>query len=83
MVFSRSFLLLALVVCAAPAAGQAQVPPADRWAIAAYIRALQLSQRATEADVPADRRQELEQSVEPPAPGQAGEPQPETPQEAR
>ena len=30
-----------------------QVPPADRWAIAAYIRALQLSQHATEADVPA------------------------------
>lgn len=30
-----------------------QVPPADRWAIAAYIRALQLSQDATQADVPA------------------------------
>ena len=30
-----------------------QVPAADRWAIAAYIRALQLSQHATEADVPA------------------------------
>ncbi len=30
-----------------------QVEPADRWAIAAYIRALQLSQHATEADVPA------------------------------
>jgi mono/diheme cytochrome c family protein len=30
-----------------------QVTPADRWAIAAYIRALQLSQHATEADVPA------------------------------
>ena len=29
-----------------------QVPPQDRWAIAAYIRALQLSQHATEADVP-------------------------------
>ena len=29
-----------------------QVSPADRWAIAAYIRALQLSQHATEADVP-------------------------------
>ena len=31
----------------------AQVSPADRWAIAAYIRALQLSQNATQADVPA------------------------------
>src|SRR5262249_2304579 len=29
----------------------AQVTPADRWAIAVYIRALQLSQNATEADV--------------------------------
>jgi mono/diheme cytochrome c family protein len=30
-----------------------QVAPADRWAIVAYIRALQLSQHATQADVPA------------------------------
>jgi mono/diheme cytochrome c family protein len=30
----------------------AQLPPEDRWAIAAYIRALQLSQNATEKDVP-------------------------------
>ncbi len=30
----------------------AQVPVADRWRIAAYIRALQLSQTATSADVP-------------------------------
>jgi len=35
---------------------RAQVPPRDRWAIVAYIRALQLSQHATLADVPeADR----------------------------
>ena len=38
----------------------AQVPVPDRWAIAAYIRALQLSQRATVNDVPADRRAELD-----------------------
>ena len=38
----------------------AQVPPADRWAIAAYIRALQLSQNATLADVPPEARQRLE-----------------------
>ena len=31
----------------------AQVAPRDRWAIAAYIRALQLSQHAPVADVPA------------------------------
>ena len=30
----------------------AQVSPRDRWCIAAYIRALQLSQNATQADVP-------------------------------
>jgi mono/diheme cytochrome c family protein len=39
----------------------AQVTAADRWAIAAYIRALQLSQRATVNDVPAERRGELDQ----------------------
>jgi mono/diheme cytochrome c family protein len=38
----------------------AQVPVADRWAIAAYIRALQFSQRATVEDVPAERRGELD-----------------------
>jgi mono/diheme cytochrome c family protein len=31
---------------------RAQVPARDRWAIVAYIRALQLSQHATKADVP-------------------------------
>jgi mono/diheme cytochrome c family protein len=31
----------------------AQLAPIDRWAVAAYIRALQLSQNATPADVPA------------------------------
>lgn len=31
----------------------AQLAPADRWAIAAYIRALQLSQNASQSDVPA------------------------------
>jgi hypothetical protein len=37
----------------------AQVPPRDRWAIVAYIRALQLSQNATLADVPADEQAKL------------------------
>lgn len=32
---------------------RSQVPVADRWAIVAYIRALQLSQNASRADVPA------------------------------
>jgi mono/diheme cytochrome c family protein len=47
----------------------AQVQPRDRWAIAAYIRALQLSQHATEADVPAADRSKLSQ----PPSQQAGE----------
>lgn len=44
----------------------AQIPVADRWAIVAYIRALQLSQRATLADVPEEERLRLEQQGEPP-----------------
>ncbi len=37
-----------------------QVSPEDRWAIIAYIRALQLSQNATLADVPVDQRTTLQ-----------------------
>jgi len=36
------------------------ISPADRWAIVAYIRALQLSQNATVADVPAAERAKLD-----------------------
>ena len=39
----------------------AQIPVADRWAIVAYIRALQRSQHASLDDVPADQRAGLEQ----------------------
>ena len=39
-----------------------QVPPADRWAIVAYLRALQISENATLADVPPARRAELERA---------------------
>lgn len=39
-----------------------RVPPADRWAIVAYIRALQLSQHAELAALPADLRQRVEAS---------------------
>jgi mono/diheme cytochrome c family protein len=57
----------------------AQVKPADRWAIAAYIRALQLSQSATDADVAQADRDKLSKpeengirvpdtSLQPPAP---------------
>jgi mono/diheme cytochrome c family protein len=40
----------------------AQVKPSDRWAIAAYIRALQLSAHATLADIPAADRPRLDQT---------------------
>lgn len=43
-----------------------QIPVRDRWAIVAYVRALQLSQSATLADVPEARRAELERSSEVP-----------------
>jgi mono/diheme cytochrome c family protein len=57
----------------------AQIKPADRWAIAAYIRALQLSQGATTADVPQADQDKLNRpgedgirvpdtSLQPPAP---------------
>jgi mono/diheme cytochrome c family protein len=38
----------------------ARVPPSDRWAIVAYIRALQLSQNAKVADLPDDLRGKVE-----------------------
>jgi mono/diheme cytochrome c family protein len=37
-----------------------RVQPADRWAIAAYIRTLQLSQNATPADAPQELRGALQ-----------------------
>lgn len=39
-----------------------RIAPEDRWAITAYIRALQLSQRATPQDVPSQERITLEGS---------------------
>jgi mono/diheme cytochrome c family protein len=41
-----------------------RVEPDDRWRVVAYIRALQLSESATQADVPPDQLQTLK--VEPP-----------------
>ena len=43
----------------------AQVPVPDRWAIAAYIRALQISQHASIDDVPADKRAALDAPARP------------------
>jgi len=49
---------------------RSQVAPEDRWAIAAYIRALQYSQRATVNDVPEAKRTSLDH----PQPAHAAEP---------
>jgi mono/diheme cytochrome c family protein len=40
----------------------ARIPPADRWAIVAYIRALQASQNANPAQVPAEKLPLLDQT---------------------
>jgi mono/diheme cytochrome c family protein len=44
---------------------KAQIAPRDRWAIAAYVRALQLSQHASAADLTPDERQKLSQPAQP------------------
>jgi mono/diheme cytochrome c family protein len=49
----------------------AQVAPRDRWAVAAYIRALQLSQHATPEDVP--EGQEVPSANASPAGGRAAD----------
>ena len=46
-----------------------QIPPEDRWRIVAYIRALQLSQRAALADVPESDRGKLNSEPKPPEEG--------------
>jgi cbb3-type cytochrome c oxidase subunit III len=45
----------------------AQIPPRDRWAIIAYVRALQLSRNAKVADLPAELREKLNQTGSPAA----------------
>lgn len=40
-----------------------QIPPADRWAIAAYIRALQLSQQAALTDAPENEQRRLREGA--------------------
>jgi mono/diheme cytochrome c family protein len=42
----------------------AQIPPRDRWAIVAYVRALQLSRNAKSSELPSDLRERL---MHPPA----------------
>jgi mono/diheme cytochrome c family protein len=45
----------------------AQIAPPDRWAVAAYLRALQISQHATVADVPDADRGKLDAGADAPA----------------
>jgi mono/diheme cytochrome c family protein len=47
-----------------------QIAPRDRWAIAAYVRALQLSQHASAADLSPEERQKLSQPAAGAAPGE-------------
>jgi mono/diheme cytochrome c family protein len=49
---------------------RAQIAPRDRWAIAAYIRALQLSQRTSAAELSPEERQKLSQPAAAAAPGE-------------
>jgi len=50
---------------------RAQVAARDRWAIAAYVRALQLSQHAMATEIPAEDRQKLSQPSSAPSEGAA------------
>ena len=54
----------------------AQVSPRDRWAIVAYIRALQLSQHASVGDLNADEKGRLERGETGPVPDASGPSQP-------
>jgi hypothetical protein len=45
-----------------------QIPVFDRWAISAYVKALQLSRNAPISDVPPDKRAGLAQTAGPVAP---------------
>jgi mono/diheme cytochrome c family protein len=42
-----------------------RIPPSDRWAIIAYVRALQLSRNAKSSDLPESLRQKLANSTAP------------------
>lgn len=49
-----------------------QIPIEDRWAIIAYMRALQRSRLAFLDDVPADQRDAVRRAMPPPAPATTG-----------
>ena len=41
-----------------------QIPPGDRWAIVAYVRALELSQNATVTEVPPEQRSQIAEKTQ-------------------
>jgi hypothetical protein len=53
----------------------AQILPADRWAIAAYVRTLQFSQYAPASALSAEERAGLERSLAPATPEHAAAPE--------
>ena len=55
-----------------PQVRRAKSRVADRWAIANYVKALQLSQHASLDDVPADKRGDLDKPADPPARSEHG-----------
>ena len=59
----------------------AEVSTQDRWAIANYVKALQLSQHATENDVPANLRNTLDTPPSPPKSGPHAGAEPKHPSE--
>jgi len=52
---------------------KAQIAPRDRWAIAAYVRALQLSQHAVAAELTPEERQKVSQPAATGEPRREGE----------
>jgi mono/diheme cytochrome c family protein len=55
----------------------ARVKPEDRWRIAAYIRALQISQSQSYASLTPEQQQKVQESTKPPAPETAKTEKPE------
>jgi hypothetical protein len=53
----------------------AELTAQDRWAIANYIKALQLSQHASVDEVPADKRGELDKPENPVEPEKHAKPE--------
>ena len=62
---------------------RAQVPPQDRWAIVAHVKALQFSQSVDIAEIPEPERKRLEQLPLPPSDDSGSTPNKETGTDSR